>query len=94
VLTECAWAASHSRDTYLNAQYWRFARRMGKKKACIAVGHTILVIAWHLLSNGCDYQDLGPDWFSQRESTGRRQERLVRQLQEMGYQVTLRKTAA
>ena len=94
VLTECAWAASHSRHPYLNAQYWRFARRMGKKKACIAVGHTILVIAWYLLSNGCDYEDLGADWFSQRESTDRRQDRLVRQLQEMGYQVTLRKTAA
>ena len=94
VLTECAWGASHSRDTYLNSLFWRLARRMGKRRACIAVGHTILVMAWHLLTNECDYEDLGGDYFARRESTDRRQDRLVRQLQEMGYQVTLRKTAA
>jgi transposase len=93
-LTECAWAASRSKHTYLAAQYWRFARRMGKKKACIAVGHTILVIAWHLLTADCDYEDLGGDYFVRREATDRRQDRLVRQLQELGYQVTLRKAAA
>ena len=49
VLTECAWAAARSRDTYLAAQFWRLARRIGKKKAAIAVGHSILVIAWYLL---------------------------------------------
>jgi hypothetical protein len=49
VLTECAWAAARSRDSYLSAQFWRLARRIGKKKATIAVGHSILVIAWHLL---------------------------------------------
>jgi Transposase IS116/IS110/IS902 family len=45
VLTECAWAAARSRDTYLAAQFWRLARRIGKKKAAVAVGHSILVIA-------------------------------------------------
>ena len=59
VLIECAWAAARSRDTYLSAQYWRLARRIGKKKAAVAVGHSILVIAWHLLTDDCDYQDLG-----------------------------------
>jgi transposase len=54
VLIECAWAAARSRDTYLSAQYWRLARRIGKKKAAIAVGHSILVIAWHLLTDNCD----------------------------------------
>ena len=48
VLTECAWAAARSRDTYLSAQFWRLAGRIGKKKAAMAVGHSILVIAWHL----------------------------------------------
>jgi transposase len=41
VLIECAWAAARSRDTYLVAQYWRLARRIGKKRAAIAVGHSI-----------------------------------------------------
>ncbi len=58
VLVECAWAAAHSRDTYLAAQFWRLARRIGKKKAAGAVGHSILVIAWHLLAYDCDYHDL------------------------------------
>ena len=48
-LVECAWAASRQRDSYLAAQFWRLARRIGKKKAALAVGHSILVIAWHLL---------------------------------------------
>lgn len=67
---------------------------MGKKKARIAVGHTILVIAWHLLTNEADYDDLGGDYFARRDTTSRRQDHLVRQLQELGYAVTLRKTAA
>src|SRR5215218_7012185 len=66
VLIECAWAAARSRDSYLSAQYWRLARRIGKKKAAVAVGHSILVIAWHLLADDCDYQDLGGDYFVRR----------------------------
>ena len=92
VLTECAWAAAHSRDTYLAAQFWRLARRIGRKKAAVAVGHSILVIAWHLLVGECDYQDLGGDFFVQRDSDRARQ-RAVAQLQALGYQVTLQPAA-
>jgi transposase len=80
VLTECAWAAARSRDTYLAAQFWRLARRIGKKKAAMAVGHSILVIAWHLLTNDCDYTDLGGDYFVRRDADRARQ-RAVAQLQ-------------
>ena len=93
VLTECAWAAARSRDTYLAAQYWRLARRIGKKKAAVAVGHSILVIAWHLLANDCDYQDLGGDFFVRRDADRARQ-RAVAQLQALGYRVTLEPLAA
>jgi transposase len=89
----CAWAAARSRDTYLAAQYWRLARRIGKKKAAMAVGHSILVIAWHLLANNCDYADLGGDFFLRRD-TDRARQRAVAQLQALGYQVTLQTTAA
>jgi transposase len=92
VLTECAWAAARSRDTYLAAQYWRLARRIGKKKAAIAVGHSILVICWYLLTNDCDYQDLGGDYFIRRD-TDRARQRAVAQLQALGYQVTLQPAA-
>jgi transposase len=93
VLTECAWAAARSRDTYLAAQFWRLARRIGKKKAAGAVGHSILVIAWHLLAYDCDYRDLGGDFFVRRD-TDRARQRAVAQLQALGYQVTLQPTAA
>jgi transposase len=93
VLIECAWAAARCRDTYLSAQFWRLARRIGKKKAAIAVGHSILVIAWHLLANDCDYDDLGGDFFVRRDSDRARQ-RAVAQLQALGYRVTLQPTAA
>jgi transposase len=93
VLTECAWAAARSRDSYLSAQFWRLARRIGKKKAAMAVGHSILVIAWHLLANDCDYQDLGGDYFVRRDADRARQ-RAVAQLQALGYQVTLQPLAA
>jgi hypothetical protein len=82
------WAAARSRDTYLAAQYWRLARRIGKKKAAMAVGHSILVIAWHLLTDDCDYADLGGDYFVRRDADRARQ-RAVAQLQALGYQVTL-----
>jgi transposase len=93
VLTECAWAAARSRDTYLAAQFWRLARRIGKKKAAVAVGHSILVIAWHLLEGDCDYQDLGGDWFTRHSDTDRHKTHLVKQLQALGYSVTLQPAA-
>jgi transposase len=93
VLIECAWAAARSRASYLSAQYWRLARRIGKKKAAVAVGHSILVIAWHLLADDCDYQDLGGDYFVRRD-TDRQRQRAVAQLQALGYRVTLEPLAA
>jgi transposase len=93
VLVECAWAAARTRDTYLAAQFWRLARRIGKKKAAVAVGHSILVLAWHLLAGDCDYADLGGDFFARRDSDRTRQ-RAVAQLQALGYQVTLEPLAA
>ncbi|MDQ6613966.1 MAG: IS110 family transposase [Actinomycetota bacterium] len=93
MLTQCAWSAARTRDTYLSAQFWRLAKRLGKKKATVAVGHSILVICWHLLTNDSDYDDLGGDYFARRGDTARHQDRLVRQLQDLGYAVTLRKAA-
>lgn len=93
-LNQCAWSAARTRDTYLAAQFWRLARRIGKKKAAVAVGHSILVICWHLLTNNADYDDLGADYFTRRADNDKRRDNLIRQLQDLGYGVTLRKTAA
>jgi transposase len=92
VLTECAWAAARSRDTYLAAQLLAAGRRIGKQKAAVAVGHSILVICWYLLDGDCDYHDLGGDFFIRRDSDRARQ-RAVAQLQALGYQVTLQPAA-
>lgn len=92
ILTECAWAAARSRGTYLSAQFWRLARRIGKKKAAVAVGHSILVIAWHLLTDEVDYEDLGGDYFARRD-TQRARTRAISQLEALGYRVTLEAAA-
>jgi transposase len=87
-LVEAAQAAGRTKDTYLAAQYQRLVARRGKKRATVAVGHTILVIAYHLLRRGTTYEDLGPAYFDERR---RRQveRRLVQRLQRLGYTVTL-----
>jgi len=87
-LVEAAWAASHTKNTYLSAQYRRFVKRMGKKKALVAVGHSILVIAYHLLNNKRTYQELGGDYFDKRYAEKRRT-RLIKQLQSLGLKVTV-----
>ena len=92
ILTQCAWAAARTRDTYLSAQFWRLARRIGKKKAAVAVGHSILVISWNLLTNDRDYDDLGGDYFTRR-APERQRDRLIRQLHSLGYRVTLDRVA-
>jgi len=86
-LTEAAWAASHTRS-YLGAQYHRFARRRGKKKAVVATGHSILVIAYHILKDGITYHELGQDYFDKRD-TARIQERLIARLETLGLRVTV-----
>jgi transposase len=88
-LIEAANAAARGKGTYLASQYARLKGRRGHKKAIVAVAHSILVIAWHLLSTGQPYSDLGADWFLQRHSSQAYRNRLVRQLERMGHKVTL-----
>jgi transposase len=87
-LVEAAQAAGRTKGSYLGAQYHRLAARRGKKKAVIAVGHTILVTAYHLLAREHAYEDLGPDYFEQRDRAAVAR-RSVRRLQALGYRVTL-----
>lgn len=91
-LIEAGWAASRCKKTptYLKAQYDRICRRRGKKRACVAVGHSILRIAHSLLAKPRDYHDLGPEYF-ERRGEERLAENLVRRLRQMGYDVTVTK---
>jgi transposase len=93
VLTQCAWSAARTRDTYLAAQFWRLARRIGKKKAAMAVGHSILVAAWHMLTDDIDYHDLGADWFARHVNDDHRRDQAIRNLHDLGYRVTLERAA-
>jgi transposase len=96
-LCEAAWAASHSKSGYLPAQYRHLLRTFGKKgqtRAVFAVGHSILVIAWHLLANDCDYTDLGTNHFDRRNDPEARKRYLIRQLEALGNKVTIEPAAA
>jgi transposase len=88
-LTESAHAASRTKDTYLAAQFWRLAGRRGTKRAAVAVGHSILVAAYHILDRRQPYHDLGGDWFLERYSNQAHVRRLVRQLERLGHKVTI-----
>jgi transposase len=88
-LSEVAKAASRTKGTYLNAQYHRLRGRRGPGKATMAVAHSVLVIAYHVLDQGVPYQELGDDYFQQRHSAEHYQRQLVRQLERLGHKVTL-----
>lgn len=77
-------------NTFLGERYRRIARRRGAKRAIIAVGRSILTIIWHLLSDPqTGFRDLGPDFYANRTDTDRRKRNHVRQLEALGYTVTL-----
>ncbi len=87
-LVEAAWAAAHTKNTYLAAQCKRLAARRGHQRALVALAHTLLVIAYYLLSRGTTCEDLGGNSFGerQRDFTTRR---AVQRLERLGYKVTL-----
>jgi transposase len=93
-LTGSARAAARSKGTYLAAQHARLKGRRGSRKATVAVGHSILVAAYHILDRGVPYQDLGADYFLRRHDPSRHAAKLVRQLQAIGYSVTLEEVGA
>jgi transposase len=93
VLGEAA-AAAGKTNTFLGERYRRIARRRGTKKALVAVGRSILIIVWHLLADpSARFHDLGPDFYGTRIDTERRKRNHVRQLEALGYTVTLQPAA-
>ena len=86
-LLESAWAASHSRTSYLGARYWRIAKRRGPKRGAIAVAHSILTIVYHILRDEVPFRDLGPDYFD-RLDKGRQKQYHLRRLAALGCDVS------
>jgi hypothetical protein len=68
-------------------------RRRGPNKAAVAVAHSLLDVIWHLLSTGETYADLGADYFERRRDPDRQRRRLINQLEQLGYTVTLEPVA-
>jgi transposase len=90
-LIEAAHSAARTRNKYLKTQYHRVAARRGKKKAMVAVGHSILIISYHLLTRRQEYNDLGANYFDERDRNSV-QRRCVKRLQKLGFKVELQPT--
>jgi transposase len=91
-LVEAAWAATRTKGTYLRARCQRLVKRMPKKKALVAVAHTMLVTSYHLLSRRVPYADLGSDHVD-RQHVERQRRRLVERLEALGAKVTIEAVA-
>jgi transposase len=87
-LIEAGLAAARARNTALQARYYRIKRHRGHKRAVVAVGHQILEIAYYVMRDGVTYQELGADYFDRRDRD-RTMRRHVKQLEALGYTVTL-----
>jgi transposase len=91
-LVEAAWAATRTKGTYLRAKYQRLVKRMPKKKALVAVAHSMLVISYHLLGQRVPYADLGSDHVD-HQHVERQRRRLVERLEALGVKVTIEEVA-
>jgi len=87
-LVQCAWAATHKKHSYLQAQFQRLRHRRGPKKAICAVAASILTTVYHMLRDGTFYIDLGAEHFD-RGTAEARANRLLRQIANLGFACTL-----
>ena len=87
---EAAHGAARSKRTYLQAQYYRLAARRGRKRALVAVAHSLVVIIYQMLKRGTTYHDLGSTYFEQRDRQAVTR-RAVSRLERLGYHVALSK---
>ena len=92
-LVQAAHAASHSKGNYLSAQFGSLASRRGKKRAAVAVAHSILVIAYYIIKNGTEYVDLEINYFDERKQESV-QKQLIRRLEKLGLKVKVERLPA
>ena len=88
-----ALSVSRSKGTFLAARYRRLVTRRGKPRAIVAIQHSILTAAWHMLRNGEAYDELGADFYTRRDPQ-RTRNRAIRDLESLGYEVVITPTAA
>ena len=87
-LVQAAWGASMKKNCYLSSQFHRLVKRLGRKKALVAVGHSLLVIIYHVLERDQTYTELGGDYFD-RQHVDLQREYFIRRLQMLGLKVSV-----
>ena len=87
-LVQAAWGASMKKNCYLSSQFFRLTKRLGRKKALVAVAHSLLVIIFHVLQRDQTYTELGGDYFD-RHHVEQQREYYMRRLQMLGLKVTV-----
>ena len=92
MLTEFAWVAAKTKDTYLGAKYRSLVGRRGKKKTLVAVGHKILIMCYHILKYKVPYKELGENYLDERRKN-RITKSYIKRLNSLGYTVTLKEAA-
>ena len=92
MLTEFAWAASKTKDTYLRSKYHSLVGRRGKKRALVALGHKILIMCYHILKYRCAYKELGGDYLDKRRKD-KMTRSYIKRLNRLGYDVILQEAA-
>ena len=92
-MVEAAWAASRTKNTFYKARYHRLAARRGKKRAIVAVAHSILKSVYHVLKDNISYKELGADYLNSRMEE-KRKKYLKSELKKMGYKVELEPTGS
>lgn len=93
MLTQCAWAASRTKKTYLRSKYDSLVGRRGKKKALIAVGHKILIAAYFVLKDKVEYKELGYEYLEKRNKE-KRIAKYLKTLKELGVEVEIKQETA
>jgi Transposase and inactivated derivatives len=88
ILGQSAWAAARTKNTYVAVQFRRLAAKRGRKRAIVAIGHSLLITGYHLLRKQCMYQDLGPGYLDRINAEGLKRY-LVKRLESLGQKVTL-----
>jgi transposase len=91
ILTQSAWSVMRKKDCYLTALFRRVSVKGGRKKAALAVAHRMLIIAWHIIQDGTVYEELGENHYD-RLHPDRSARRLIKRLEQIGFQVTVKKT--
>ena len=92
-LIQAGRSAGNSKDTYLHSQYARIAARRGANRAAVAVGHSILVICYHMIKNRTAYEDLGGDFFLKQNKEALLK-RHIKRIEELGYKIELVEVAS